>query len=168
MKRKIFILSILLTLLLTIPVFAGLKSSAINSVEDDSKILPIGQQTTTVTSDAKSRGAVISTATISLSQGDPKGMEIFATTLCHVPVDKVHMRFYVDCLDSQTGSWSTVDSRDITFTKEETEGDLTAPMVKYSLTKQSKQYYRVRCVHIVTVNGESESLTSATDWLYIY
>lgn len=137
-------------------------------VSPESVLLPPTEKRSTFTYQPNVRGSIIAAANLSISNEGKGVIGIYAQTLAYIPVDKCRMRIYLDRWYEDKQRWAMEDYWDITFVKEETGEELVAPTVSFDVTNQpSGYYYRLRGLHAVWLNGETEGFSTETDGVYI-
>lgn len=84
-------------------------------------------------------------------------------------VDSIYHVAFLDIWDNQSSSWEQVDYWEFEKTKEETSnGNLTYLSTSFTLSGyETNRYYRVRGVHNVDFNGDSEGCSSQTNGVLI-
>lgn len=167
---KTLLVCVLISSMMTLTAFADeFDSDKYPLVTPESILLPPGQTKTEVWYQPKARGDIISMAHLSLSNEGNGTAGILAQTMAHLPLDKCRMRIYLDYWNEGQNSWDMEDYWDYTFLKEnESSGELTMPTIAFSVKVRHPGYiYRLRGMHVVWLNSDSEGFSTQTDGLKI-
>lgn len=115
------------------------------------------------------RSETVSMASISITNEGRGVIGVLATTLCHVKVDRIITRVILDRYNEKTGSWGSIEIYDFDYSAEDYPDELfTDAIVSFDITdKPSGYYYRVRGMHAVWKNGESQAYNTLTDGIMI-
>lgn len=169
MKKSIRI--VLLSLILSIfsvPVFGAqesLEGVAIRTLDQQS--LTNTEQTSSVA--IQPRGEIVSEATIEITNKGRGVIGVFATTLCHVEVDRIRTQVILDCYNEDTGMWESIDTYDFDYYAVDYPDELfTDAIISFNITdKQPGYYYRVKGLHAVWKNGSTQGYGTLTDGIMI-
>lgn len=115
------------------------------------------------------KGDFITNATLSISNEENGTIGVYAQTLAYVKIDKCRMRIYLDRWIEEENRWAMVDNWDFTITEPEPpETELTMATLSFNVINQpAGNYYRLRGLHAVWLNGKTESFSTQTDGVYI-
>jgi len=169
MKRvKLFAAIIVSLSLLTTPVFASQNTyEAVMNEQSSSQHLATTERTSRAS--VQPRGEVVSMATIGIYNQGRGVIGILATTHCHVPVDRVRTRIYLDRLNESTGMWETLDYRDFDeYAADNPDEIFSSSMISLEITGYpSGYYYRARAIFSIWKDGESQGYGGVTDGIMI-
>lgn len=152
------ILTMMCTLLLsTVQVSAGVEQAGLtvdgsllttdSAVEDTALIL--------------TRGNILNSGTAQLSNLGDRKLGIAGSTACHVYCDTVICNMYLEYLDEETGAWNNY----VTWNSSDT--DVYAHTVYYEQKVEGGYWYRLRGGHIAIKGDTIESITTATDGIWV-
>ena len=115
------------------------------------------------------RGNIISTGILEVSNPGGGEIGVFMQTLTHVDVDETVFGIYLDRWIESEQRWATVADYKFTYNKENSpDEDLMTKAISFNVVGQPAEcYYRLRGVHLVSVNGNREMLTTKTDGVLI-
>jgi len=167
-KVKLFLAIIVSLVLSTIPVFAS------QATFEDTMTGQQGQQKLTTTkrnslAALQLRGEVVSMASIGISNEGNGVIGILATTHCHVPVERIRTRIYLDRLNESTGVWETLEYRDFDeYATDYPDQVFSSSVLSFEITGYpSGYYYRARGLFSVWKNGESQGYGASTNGIMI-
>lgn len=115
------------------------------------------------------RGNYISTAQLRISNPGNGEIGVLAKTLAHQDVDQTEIHIFLDRWIESEDRWANVGTYDFVYNKENSPGeDLSAKILSFNIIGQPIDcYYRLRGVHIVTVDEATEILTTETEGILI-
>lgn len=155
-----------------IPIYAQEPSvgemTTVNS-ERKSTLLPPGVGTSRDVKHSTTRGSVISTGILEISNEGNGDIGILIETLTHVPCDRIRNKIYLDRWNESTKDWDFIDSYEYNALKaDQPNQDLSGLMNSITVKGQpTGYYYRARGAHLAKGNGKIESLSSQTDGVLI-
>lgn len=166
MKRKLVAVVMVISLFMTMPVFAAeLTWADVPGHHNQSQLL---SEEVTSSSDSiygYARGDILSTSTTEITNRQDGTLHLRITTYAHTYVDRIHHALYLDQWDENNSRWVQIESWDFEETKEDAEdGELTFLSNGFTVSGLSiNKYYRVRGLHAVELNDEIEANATETD-----
>lgn len=136
------------------------------SEDEFSAILSPNQKTSksTITSP---RGSVLAAGMVSISNDGNGRIGIYANTSCHVVVDKITMRIYLDSWNEADELWEQEGYYDFEYFKEN-DPNLSGATVRFQVAGMpTGKYYRLRGLHAANDGEIFEVLSSRTDGVLI-
>lgn len=115
------------------------------------------------------RGEFLAGALSEIKNGQDGTITIHVDTFAHHDVDKVFHTVFLDKWNEDTEDWDQIKSWDFGMTKEETEDGTISQLnstIKLSGYETNK-YYRVRALHGVKYNGDTEACATRTNGVLI-
>lgn len=116
----------------------------------------------------QTRGSIISTATILMTNRGEGKVSIVVETLAHKKVDEI---LHTVILEQQQAddSWEELGRYEYSAVKEDyPDQDLSGLTNEFILSNlEINRYYRLRGVHFVWLDGKSQAFTTDTDALYL-
>ena len=161
-KKRVDALFLILTMMCTmlfsaVQVSAGVEQAGLtvdgsllttdSAVEDTALIL--------------TRGNILNSGTAKLSNMGDRKLGIVGSTACHVYCDTVICNMYLEYLDEETGAWNNY----VTWNSSDT--DVYAHTVYYEQKVEGGYWYRLRGGHIAIKGDTIESITTATDGIWV-
>lgn len=165
--RKVSILVLIVTLLNT-PVFAAEDSS--EAVKSRVITGQVTSSTGTVsTATIQPRGDVLAFANLTIINEGRGVIGIVAMTTCHVQVDRIRMRIYLDRYDEASDSWWNMDYYDFNFLAEDYPDEFFSDaIVSFDITdQQAGYYYSAQGLHYVWKDGVNQGFHTQTDGIKI-
>lgn len=159
-KVKCILLGLFISILAVLPTFAATVNGEVESeviVQNDNRI---------VVQLYDRRGNWIADGILEINNPRNGKIGIYMETQCHMAVDEIIMNVAVD-KQVGTNSWQQVDYLSYTFTAKENQ-ELTDATVDLQLPGQeANKVYKLRGVYTASLNGRTETLSSATSGLLI-
>ena len=115
------------------------------------------------------RGNYISTAQLRISNPGNGEIGVLVKTIAHQDVDQTEFHVFLDRWIESEKRWANITGYDFVYNKENCPGeDLSEKSLSFNIKGQPTDcYYRLRGVHIVTVDESSEILTTETEGILI-
>lgn len=166
MKRKLTVLVMVISLLMTMPVFAAtITWEDAPGHHNQSVLLPETETSATDSVYGYARGDLLATSTTKITNNKNGTLHVNISTYANRYVDRIYHTVYLDQWDATNERWVQIDSWDFEKTKEEiADGKLANLSSGFTVSGcQVNKYYRVRGLHTVEYSGDSESASSVTD-----
>lgn len=166
MKRKLTVLVMVISLLMTMPVFASeITWEEAPGHHDQSVLLPETETSAFDSIYGYARGALLSTSTSEISNKQDGTLYVEISTYANRYVDRIYHTVFLDQWDATNECWVQIDSWDFEKTKDDVSGGKLAHLISGFTVSgcQVNKYYRVRGLHAVEYSGDSESASSVTD-----
>lgn len=164
---KIFVGTLILLCFQTTTVFAeNANETRISNVNNKaSRLSQEGASYSANVQYGDTRGSIISTALVSITDKGKGTIFISVDTLAHESCDKIKQVVYLERWDDKKNDWVLVKNYEFTeVIEDQSDGRLAYLMNEITLSGQKiGSKYRVRSSHLVTLNGKSESLKVSTD-----
>lgn len=115
------------------------------------------------------RGEILSEGSVEIGNPEDGTIYINVSTLAHRNVDLIRHTIFLDQWDDKRQDWINIDMLDFVRTKEdEPDGKLSYFMNSITISGYPvNKYYRVRGLHMVEFNEDSESCSTTTHGVYI-
>ena len=170
MKRKLMILVMVISFLMTMPAFAAeITWENVQGHHNQSQLLAEEVTTATDSMYGYARGDILSTSTTEITNEQDGTLFVRITTYAHTYVDRIHHAMYLDQWDAGNNQWVQIYYWDFEKTKEEMEdGKLTYLSNGFTISGLvTNQYYRVRGLHAVELNDDIEANATETDGILL-
>lgn len=115
------------------------------------------------------RGEILAEGSAEIANKQNGEIYIGMYTLAHRDVDFIQHTYFLDQWDESRQDWVQVDYMSFTRTKEEeADGTLSYLMTSDTISGYPvNRYYRVRGIHLVELNGETEMCSTQTNGVLI-
>lgn len=163
MKKRIAVITLILSFMLAFVAFANVEEGDWEQYTDinyESELLPSGVTSSYVTSNKGARGEYIAVATVGLGNEGNGKMSIIASTSSHTYCDRIRMKIYLDKYNESKDKWENVKTFTYDVKSSDVGGELNLVNEEEIVTVQRGYYYRVRGVHTVYQNGETEGFST--------
>lgn len=125
-----------------------------------SELLPSEIESSYATNQVGARGEHIAFASVSITNMSNGSMQIVASTTANTYCDRIRMRVYLDEYNASKDAWENVKSFTYDVDSEDVGGELYILSEEENVKVQNGYYYRVRGVHTVYQNGETEGFST--------
>lgn len=166
MKRKLAVLVMVISLLMTMPVFAAtITWEDAPGHHNQSVLLPETETSASDSINGYARGTLLSTSTTEITNEQDGTLYIEISTYANRYVDKIYHTVFLDRWDADKNDWVLVDYWEFEKNKSEvTGGKLSSFSSSFTVSGcQVNKYYRVRGLHAVEYNGSIESASTETN-----
>lgn len=138
------------------------------SEDDFSAILPPTQKQSKG-SMVSPRGSIISMGQAIISNDGGGRIGVYIRTSCHVSVDRIFMRLYLDSWNEKNQEWDNEGSYEFEYLREnQPNGQLYGATANFQIAGMpTNKYYRLRCAHVASNADSFEGLASQTDGVLI-
>ncbi|MDO4295186.1 MAG: DUF6147 family protein [bacterium] len=163
MKKKIAVVTLILSLMLTFVAFASLEEGDWEQYTDinyESELLPSGVNSSYGSSNKGARGDYIAVATVGLGNEGNGKMAVISSTSSHTYCDRIRMKIYLDKYNESKDTWENIKTFTYDVKSSDVGGNLHLLNEEEIVTVQKGYYYRVRGVHTVYQNGKSENFST--------
>ena len=170
MKRKLIALVMVISVLMTVPVFAAdITWESVPGHHNQSQLLVEEVTTATDSVYGYARGDILSTSTTEITNEQDGTLFLRITTYAHTYVDRIFHSLFLDQWDASHSQWVQVGFWDFEKTKEEmSDGKLTHLSNSFTISGlETNKYYRVRGLHAVELNDEIEANATETDGILL-
>lgn len=142
-KSMAMILSLILSIMMVGTVYAQSRETA--ELADAREMTTVRTKVTSneVETLGVTRGQVLSSAEMELTDKGGGEVDIYVEVLCHETVSKLRMKVYLEKWVESSSTWSVVDTKDYTWTLEDDE-NLSMAIVNYNVLGVSPGKYRLR------------------------
>lgn len=115
------------------------------------------------------RGAIISSCTMSISNAGGGAIGIYAETRTHVPIDWGFLTVYLDKWSEEKQIWQMQEMYEMEMVAaDDPDGRFTTMTMAFDETKYPPgNYYRLRGIHEVEKDGQYAVMTTRTEGLLI-
>lgn len=165
-QKNILIGTLLLLCFQTNTVFAETEnqSRTLNMDNKASSFLSEGASYSADVQYGDTRGSIISTALVSITDKGKGTILISVDTLAHESCDSIKQIVILECWNDKNNNWDVVKNYElIEVIEDQPDGRLAYLMNEITLSGQKiGSSYRVRSTHSVTINGKSETLRAET------
>ncbi len=153
-----------LVMLMGFPVLAQSidRDSKVNIVDSSSNIIN-KENLSRVNSTA--RGRILSSAGLSIFNDNNGLISVYAETLCHMPVEQIHLIIFLEVWDEAEQDWKYISDYEYTWLASERPGvDLTDVSVSFDVAGLQKgRTYSLRAYHTARdFNNVSEMMATET------
>ena len=107
------------------------------------------------------RGNHLSSGRVQLEDKGNRLLALSGNTTCHMVCDKVTCNLYLEQLDDESGDWYTYKY----WLCSTTNAYSYSP--ERTVTVEGDHWYRARGAHMATKNGTIESVSTATDGIWV-
>ena len=164
MKGRLFSLIMAFALVFSIPSYASeLTWGGVPGHHNQSILLENGEIFSRDEVRGNARGEILASGMSEISNEQNGTLHIEITTFAHRNMDAIYQSVYLERWDEKRGDWVQINSWDFERTKEEEE-NLSAYSVGFTVYGLTVgEYYRVRGLHMVELNGEFEGIATETN-----
>lgn len=168
---KALALSLVVALYSALPIQASgtlVKEADLKKINRESSIISDREKDVLSSVYGQTRGSIISTATVILTNEGEGKVDIIVETLAHKKVDEIFHTVILEQLQSDD-SWLELGRYDYDVVKEDCpDQDLSGLTNEFKLSNlEINRYYRLRGIHFVYLDGKSQAFSTDTDALYL-
>lgn len=116
------------------------------------------------------RGRILSSAGLSIFNDNNGLISVYAETLCHMPVERIHLIIFLEVWDEAEQDWKYISDYEYTWLASERPGvDLTDVSVSFDVAGLPKgKTYSLRAYHTARdFNNVSEMMATETDGIVL-
>lgn len=165
MLKRVLSVTVMLIMLMVGTCYAETKMTweELSEGHAESVLLTDGQTSAKDTTQGVTRGKILSTSMLEITNNEDGTLHIAVDTYAHKIVDKIYQTVFLDKWDESEERWVQIDHWDFERSIEE-EADLSYYHVGFTVTGcELNRYYRARAMHLVELDGIMEGKATETN-----